>query len=183
MTDRKRAAVYLEKLNPCYDETGNLLNFTRQERVVIYFLVITLGVGAILKMVRYRRLEKQLEPTRFYAEEQRFNEISKQINSGSIVLIDSTDIGATLTQGTDNVVADVLLPGSTAININIADLDELCTLPGIGPAIAKRIRAYIDENGPFKNKADILQVKGIGEILYSRIEGLITIDLSRRTRD
>jgi len=166
--------VSLEKLNPYYDEAGNLLNFTRQERVVIYFLIATLGIGFILKMVRNQRLDEQLVPSRFYEEEQQFKEIAAKINSGVLPLLDSMKISDHISTG------DSKLDDSNAfiekINLNSADVSELSKLPGVGPAIANRIRAYTDQNGPFKNKEDIILVKGIGKIMYARIQGLVTIE-------
>ena len=163
-------AVYLEKLNPYYDEAGNLLNFTRQERVVIYFLIITLGVGAILRYVRNQRLDQQLISKRFHQEESQFKDVAEQINSGHIELVDSSfSISDSSTQAEVKAIIG-------KVNINTAELSELSLLPGIGPAIAGRIRAYTDQNGPFKNKSEIILVKGIGKKIYARIEGLVTTE-------
>ncbi len=153
-----------------------MLNFTRQERIVIYFLIGTLCTGAIIKVVRNKRLDEQLRPTRFYAEEKRFKEVSAHINSGELVLVDSSE-----DMDSQSAENEVLHPDSSAIrfekiNLNTAEVSQLVELPGIGPAIAKRIKTYTDQNGPFKNKADIILVKGIGKILYARIEGLVTIE-------
>ncbi len=55
------------------------------------------------------------------------------------------------------------LPVWAAVNVNTATSDELRTVRGIGPAIAKRI---IDERGkgPFKSLDDLqARVRGIGE--------------------
>lgn len=151
-----------------------MLNFTRQERIVIYFLVVTLGVGAVLRLVRNQRLEKQLVPNRFYEEEQQFKKIADQINADSVQFVDN------VYSSTDSTVTEYSVTGvhgdSKIININKAGIDELTELPGIGPALAHRIRAYTDLNGPFKNKSDIILVKGIGEKLYARIEGLVTTE-------
>ena len=61
------------------------------------------------------------------------------------------------------------------ISINSAGLEELCMLPGVGPAIAERIIAYRDENAGFKSLADIMNVKGIGKATYEKIKGYITL--------
>ncbi len=151
-----------------------MLNFTRQERFVIYFLVVTLGIGAILKLVRDKRLETQLNPERFYKEEQVFKRIAQQINSNEKPLIDNNDsVGLIADESSASDPAQSMLE---LININTADVNKLSELPGIGPAIAKRIRAYTDQNGPFKNKKDIVLVKGIGKKIYARIEGLVTTE-------
>jgi len=151
-----------------------LLNFTRQERIVIYFLVVTLGVGAVLRLVRNQRLDNQLVPNRFYEEEQQFKDIAEQINSDSLQFVDSSipDTNLIVMDAMQESVPEV----AVIININTAKISELSELPGIGPAIAKRIRAYTDQHGPFKNKSDIILVKGIGEKIYTRIEGLVTTE-------
>jgi len=49
------------------------------------------------------------------------------------------------------------------ININTADAAGLEQLPGVGPAIAARIIAWRDENGPFRSVDELTAVSGIGE--------------------
>lgn len=50
-----------------------------------------------------------------------------------------------------------------AININTASAEELAeVLIGVGPAKARAIVVYREANGPFKDKAQLLEVKGIG---------------------
>ncbi len=151
-----------------------MLNFTRQERVVIYFLVLTLGVGTILRLVRNQRHENELTPQRFYAEQEQFKKIADQINSDSTQLVDNAN--PTLKAAPASVSGEKKEAVHKLINLNTAGIGELAELPGIGPAIAKRIRAYTDQHGPFKNKTDIILVKGIGEKIYTRIEGLVTTE-------
>lgn len=61
------------------------------------------------------------------------------------------------------------------ININYATEEELQTLSGIGPSMAKKIIAYRDENGYFNSIEDIMNVTGIGENKYNKIRNNITI--------
>src|SRR2546422_4533714 len=64
---------------------------------------------------------------------------------------------------------------SERLNINTAGVDELVALPGIGKAYAERIVEYRQKNGPFKKVEDILNVRGIGEKTFERINDRLTI--------
>ncbi len=66
-------------------------------------------------------------------------------------------------------------PSGTPIDINTATLEQLETLPGIGPTIAQRIVDYRQANGPFTSIEQIKDVSGIGDALFDRIKGLITV--------
>jgi competence protein ComEA len=61
------------------------------------------------------------------------------------------------------------------ININTATVEELGTLPGIGPTIAQNIVNYRLENGPFQFIQDIQNVSGIGPATYDEIKDLIVV--------
>jgi competence protein ComEA len=61
------------------------------------------------------------------------------------------------------------------ININTADFETLCLLPGIGPTKAQAIIQYREENGLFLDITDIQKVKGIGPTLFNTIKDQITI--------
>jgi competence protein ComEA len=63
----------------------------------------------------------------------------------------------------------------TLININTADATQLDSLPGIGPATAQAIIEYRTSNGPFKKIEDIKNVPRIGDALFEKIKGLITV--------
>lgn len=60
------------------------------------------------------------------------------------------------------------------ININTASLEELDSLPGIGPTTAQRIIDYRNMNGPFTTIDEIMDVSGIGPSTYDEIKDLIT---------
>jgi len=61
------------------------------------------------------------------------------------------------------------------VNLNTAGMEELTTLPGIGPAYAKRIVDYREKNGPFKRVEDLLNIQGIGEKTLERIREKVTV--------
>lgn len=62
-----------------------------------------------------------------------------------------------------------------AVPINRANEAELMTLPGIGPATARKIIAFRDANGPFTKAEDLLQVPGIGPKKLATIRAYISI--------
>jgi len=65
---------------------------------------------------------------------------------------------------------------NSKININTATVEELDSLPGIGPAIAAKIVAYREQNGKFKSIEDIMNVSGIGQSKFNNIKDFITVN-------
>ena len=61
------------------------------------------------------------------------------------------------------------------VNINTADEKELDKLPGVGPAMAKRIVEYRTENGAFQAPEEIKRVKGIGDAKYEKMKDKIVL--------
>ena len=56
------------------------------------------------------------------------------------------------------------------ININLADFETLCLIPGIGNTKAEAIIAYRQANGSFSDSQEIMNVSGIGESTYNNIK-------------
>jgi len=61
------------------------------------------------------------------------------------------------------------------VNVNTAGVEELQTLPRIGPALARRIVEYREKAGPFRRVEDLLAVRGIGPKLLERLRGRVTV--------
>lgn len=61
------------------------------------------------------------------------------------------------------------------IDINAAGEEELCKLPGIGPAKAGAIVEYRQQNGPFATTEELRAVRGIGDKTYWKIREHVTI--------
>jgi len=62
------------------------------------------------------------------------------------------------------------------IPINRANKIILTSLPGIGPSLAERIVMRRKQQGPFRSKEELLQVKGIGPKKFAALVEHITID-------
>jgi competence protein ComEA len=65
--------------------------------------------------------------------------------------------------------------GSGPVDVNSATAQELEALPGIGPAIARRIVDWRRENGRFQRSSDLEKVPGIGPRLRERLEPLVKL--------
>lgn len=65
--------------------------------------------------------------------------------------------------------------GNEIININTASESELVKINGIGPAKAKAIISYREENGGFGSIEDIKNVSGIGEGTFLKIKDYISV--------
>jgi competence protein ComEA len=61
------------------------------------------------------------------------------------------------------------------ININTATIQELETLPRIGPAVAQRIVEYREASGPFPDVEALTNVSGIGPSTLDELRELITV--------
>lgn len=83
---------------------------------------------------------------------------------------DGTDYTISVDRGGSDAVQE-----EGCININTADAGLLQTLPGIGAVTAERIVRYRQENGPFSDIEELLEVPGIGESTLEGLRGKITV--------
>jgi len=60
-------------------------------------------------------------------------------------------------------------PDVVGVDVNRSTVSQLESLPGVGPVLAERIITYRDQNGPFTEIEDLLDVPGIGE---AKLDGM-----------
>ena len=147
------------------------------------FLLCTLLVGCVLTSIGVECFTKADEPIQIpqaaiveqhvVQKERETSNIEKSISKDKRV--SSFQEKPSKTKSTDekadNESKNIIFP----ININTASEKELDALPGIGPAIAKRIVEHRSSQ-PFTKIEEIMLVKGIGEKKFAKLKELITVE-------
>jgi competence protein ComEA len=64
-------------------------------------------------------------------------------------------------------------PSSGPISLSSATVDQLDTLPGVGPVTAQKIVAYRQEHGPFSSVDQLDAISGIGPARLESLQGLV----------
>ena len=86
--------------------------------------------------------------------------------------------GEQILVGVEPAPGDPATGGTSAagarISLASATLEQLDTLPGIGPVTAQAILDHRSEHGPFTSVDDLLDVKGIGEATLADIRDQVT---------
>lgn len=62
-----------------------------------------------------------------------------------------------------------------AINVNVASAEQLESLPGIGPVLARRIVEWRERVGPFERVDDLVEVPGVGPRVLERLKGRVVV--------
>jgi competence protein ComEA len=91
-------------------------------------------------------------------------------------------LGSSVTSGTSATPATPgKTPGPTAptpgevINLNTATVQQLDTLPGIGPVTAAAIVAWREANGKFTSVDQLAEVDGIGPARLDKLRALVRV--------
>jgi competence protein ComEA len=74
----------------------------------------------------------------------------------------------------DNAAASPA-PAKKTVNVNTASADELARLPRVGPSLAGKIVAHRQQHGPFKRVEDLMEVKGIGEKMFTVLKPYVSV--------
>lgn len=104
---------------------------------------------------------------------------TEEVNAGVLNLAEiledgeQVDVPGKVAPGATISPSKAVNPALILVDINTATLEELDTLPEIGPVTAQNIIDYRNANGPFARIEDIQDVKGIGTAIFEKIKDLI----------
>lgn len=128
-----------------------MLEFQTEERKIIIFVLLILSLGLGLSWIK-KKMPRIAENVIYLQEENKTKDLTlikpeKKIEKGQEIVC-----------------------------INSAQEKELCQIYGIGPVLAGRILDYRQKNGLFKEKEELLKIKGIGPKKLEKIKEYISLD-------
>lgn len=86
-----------------------------------------------------------------------------------------------LKNGLDEVVSSCV--NAVGVEVNTASKELLSYVSGIGPALARSIVEYRNENGPFRDRNDLMAVNRFGEKVFQQSAGFLRIHESTNPLD
>lgn len=134
---------------------------------------ITTQQGDIQKL-RDMVSDLQQELRSAVAEVAKSNDLLRQQVARQSVATSSTTL-STVEDSSSNPGSSSTSHSTGLVHINTASSQELQTLPGIGSVMAGRIIDYRNKKGSFKKLEDLMEVSGIGQATFAKLEGKIAL--------
>ncbi|MFB6279577.1 MAG: ComEA family DNA-binding protein [Salinibacter sp.] len=127
------------------------LSITRHEGLAVLILASLFLLGLTVRHVQ----EQQMPP----------------VATDSLVVQSTADSAAARASEPDSPPPSAENP----LNVNTASLDALQALPGIGPALSKRIEAYRSSQRPFQHVDELTRVSGIGPKTLETLRPMVQV--------
>ena len=148
--------------------------------IFYYFTLAEEDTGKV-EMYRAETVEQTSRSATVLEEKTVTAESSEAVADGDAEIVETSAAAAAPETAAAAVIAEessTAAEASTAdarINLNTASLEELDSLPGIGPATAKLILEYRQQYGGFAAPEEIMNVKRIGEKTYEKLKDRIRV--------
>lgn len=164
-----------------------MLSFTKQEQAIVLFLIFALITGSVVTLYqRFWRSEALPEVSAGFADEftKRAEEINREVSGQPAAPVANPTVvsGIELRKGETAAVRESATATDNQnsssyflVNVNAATLEELQTIPRVGPVLAQKILDYRLQNGGFKSIEELTRVKGIGKATFEKIRPHVSI--------
>jgi competence protein ComEA len=166
------AVVWVVSRNPAGEAV--ILRPAPTEKPVIVYITGAVPRPGVYALPKNARVQDAISAAGGFLSEAE----KSQINLAAL-LEDGEKLDIPFIEGASPIVGTpvpaVVTATTDLIDINIASAEELDSLPGIGATLAQRIIEYREQNGPFINPEDIINVPGIGSGNYERFKDMITV--------
>lgn len=166
------------------------LKITPAERKTVTALLVLLALLSVCNLgmsptipfegKRYAKLEKQfarrtaLMKARNKKMLARYHPPAKPVVPTTMAA-DTTTPDTTEDEATESQHTATPKQHAERINVNTASLEQLKTLPGIGPAYSKRIIKYRNAHDGFKTIEELKKIKGIGEKRLEKLKPFVKL--------
>lgn len=168
------AGILLLVTRPPRGEAVELLPPPTEAPIMVYVSGKVVSVG-LYTLPPGSRVNDAIQAAGGFSEEAGTNALNL-----AELLVDGEQVdvpGIAPTPAVESTTRSITL-GSNPVNINSATMQQLDSLPGIGPKTAQDIIDYRDLNGPFVRIEGILEVPGIGQVTFEKIKNLISVGTS-----
>lgn len=128
----------------------------------IYTFPQPVGIGQILQKAGVRRRHIPQE------------NVSKSLKTGSTILISQTSQGLSIQVRPMDSAKRILY--GIPMDLNRVHADDLELIPGIGPALARRIVLYRERMGGFARVEELRNVSGIGRKKLESLRDFLFVD-------
>jgi comEA protein len=165
-----------------FEKLSKKIGFTDTEIIVILFLTGLFIVGFVyVEFIKdgggeeYNSIEYSKEDSLFSI----YSNNNPEYNPEDSLLMSNLEIKKRVLELSDTIAyvkKDISSLAEKSININTAGINELVKLPGIGEKTAEKIIQLRKERGKFRRVDELMDVKGIGEVKFSKIKDYIYVD-------
>lgn len=100
--------------------------------------------------------------------------LARQVTDGEQIVVGQPG-GSVPSSAPPGTTPNPAAPAGTPVNLNTATLDQLDTLPGVGPVLAQRILDYRTQNGPFTTIDQLQEVPGVGPKKFDSLKPHVRI--------
>ncbi len=162
-----------------FDKLSKKLNLTSTELKISGFLILTLIIGLIIKIIFGVNEKSELNFYNYAQIDSSFLNNEKNNDYNSEIINKKVDYKREVfdfnSRSFDKIYTKQPI-AEKSINLNKATMKELMSLPGIGEKTAENIISLREKLNGFRKPEDLLKVKGIGSKKLDNIKKYIYID-------